>query len=346
MQLNELGRTGIKVSRISIGTMTFGEQTSEAEGHRQLDMARDHGVNFIDTAEMYSFPGNPKTQGSTERIIGAWMKSRGNRSQMVVATKITGPSSGLKHIRGGDLGFGRKQVAEAVDLSLQRLQTDYIDLYQTHWPERPTNYFGRLDYEHDENAGFMPMEEQLDAFAEQVKAGKIRAFGVCNETAWGLMTFLEIADKTGLPRVASIQNPYSLICRTFEINLSEVAIREDCGLLAYSPLAFGALSGKYLNGNMPEGSRHQLFPRFQRYFKPAGVKATEKYVKLAGDHGLDPARMALAFVNSRRFLTSTIIGATTTEQLQSNLASAEMVLSGEVLTGIEAIHAEHANPAP
>ena len=346
MQLNELGRTGIKVSRICLGTMTFGQQNTEDESHRQLDMAVDHGVNFIDTAEMYSFPGDPKTQGSTERIIGAWMKARGNRSQIVVATKITGPSSGLKYIRGGDLGFGGKQVAEAVDLSLKRLGTDYIDLYQTHWPERPANYFGRLGYDHDENADFTPMEEQLDAFAEQVKAGKIRAFGVSNETAWGLMTFLEIAERTGLPRVACIQNPYNLLCRTFEIGLSEVAIREDCGLLAYSPLAFGALSGKYLGGEEPEGSRHKLFPQFGRYFKPAGVKATEAYVKLAGDHGLDPAQMALAFVNSRRFLTSNIIGATTMEQLQSNLVSEDMVLSEDVLTGIEAIHAEHANPAP
>ncbi len=346
MKFNELGRTGLKVSRLCLGTMTFGEQNTEAEGHRQLDMAVDHGVNFIDTAEMYSFPGNPKTQGSTEKIIGTWMKARGNRSQMVVATKITGPSSGLKYIRGGDLSFGRKQVAEAVDLSLKRLQTDYIDLYQTHWPERPANYFGRLDYDHDENADFTPMEEQLDAFAEQVKAGKIRAFGVSNETPWGLMTFLEIAGQTGLPRVASIQNPYNLICRTFEIGLSEVAIREDCGLLAYSPLAFGALSGKYLSGKEPEGSRHKLFPQFGRYFKPAGVKATEAYVKLAGDHGLDPARMALAFVNSRRFLTANIIGATTMEQLQSNLASEDMALSEDVVAGIEAIHAEHANPAP
>ncbi len=346
MHLNELGRTGIKVSRICLGTMTFGEQNSKAEGHRQLDMAFDHGVNFLDTAEMYSFPSKPETQGSTEKIIGTWMKARKNRSVVIIATKITGPGSGLKYIRGGDLGFGRKQVSDAVELSLKRLGTDYIDLYQTHWPERPANYFGRLDYQHSESADFTPMEEQLDAFAEQVKAGKIRAFGVSNETAWGLMKFLEIADRTGLPRVASIQNPYSLICRTFEVGLSEVAIREDCGLLAYSPLAFGALSGKYLGGNEPKGSRHALFPEFGRYFKPDAVKATEKYVKLARDHDLEPSQMALAFVNSRRFLTSNIIGATTTEQLQSNLASEDMALSEDVVAGIEAIHAEHANPAP
>ena len=346
MKFNPLGRTGIEVSRICLGTMTFGEQNTEAEGHQQLDMAFDHGVNFIDTAEMYSFPSDPKTQGSTERIIGTWMKARGNRSGVVLATKITGPTGGLSHIRGGDLKFTRAQVAEAVDLSLRRLQTDYIDLYQTHWPERPANYFGRLDYDHDDGALSTPLEEQLEALGEQVKAGKVRAIGVSNETPWGLMKFLEISERTGLPRMAGIQNPYNLLCRTLETGLSEVAIREDCGLLAYSPLAFGALTGKYLNGQKPDDSRHHLFPQFTRYFKPNGIKATEAYVRLAREHGLDPAQMALAFVNSRRFLTATIIGATTTGQLAANLASEELVLADEVLEGIQAIHAEHANPAP
>ncbi|MCH7864742.1 MAG: NADP(H)-dependent aldo-keto reductase [Proteobacteria bacterium] len=346
MKFNPLGRTGIEVSRICLGTMTFGEQNTEAEGHQQLDMAFDHGVNFIDTAEMYSFPSDSKTQGSTERIIGTWMKARGNRSGVVLATKITGPGSGMTYIRGGDLKFTRAQVAEAVDLSLRRLRTDYIDLYQTHWPERPANYFGRLDYDHDDAARPTPLEEQLDALGEQVKAGKVRAIGVSNETPWGLTKFLEIAERAGLPRMAAIQNPYNLLCRTFETGLSEVAIREDCGLLAYSPLAFGALTGKYLGGQKPKGSRYHLFPRFSRYFKPKGIKATEAYVRLARDHGLEPSQMALAFVNSRRFLTSNIIGATTTEQLAANLASEELVLTDEVLEGIAAIHAEHANPAP
>jgi aryl-alcohol dehydrogenase-like predicted oxidoreductase len=346
MQMNELGRTDIKVSRLCLGTMTFGEQNTQAEGHRQLDMAKDHGVNFIDTAEAYSFPGKAKTQGSTERIIGSWMKARDNRGEVVIATKITGSAERRSYIRGGNLKFTRQQVAEAVDLSLQRLGTDYIDLYQTHWPERPTNFFGKLDYVHDEGAGFTPMEEQLDALAAQVKAGKVRAIGVSNETPWGLMKFLEIAERSGLPRVASIQNPFNLICRQFEVGLSEIAIREDCGLLAYSPLAFGALTGKYLNGNKPDGSRHVLFPRFQRYFKPAGVKATKAYVALAQKHGLDPAGMALAYVNSRPFLTSTIIAATTDGQLAANLRSEDMVLADEVVKGIEAIHARHANPAP
>jgi len=346
MKMNELGRTGIKVSRLCLGTMTFGEQNTEAEGHNQLDMAIDHGVNFIDTAEAYSFPGRAETQGNSERILGAWMKARGNRGKVVIATKITGPSAERSHIRNGNLKFTRDQVADAVDQSLQRLQTDRIDLYQTHWPERKANYFGKLDYAHTEDEDVTPMEDQLDALADQVKAGKIRAVGVCNETAWGLMKFLEIAGRTGLPRIASIQNPYNLLCRQFEIGLSEAAIREDCGLLAYSPLAFGALTGKYLGGKLPEGSRHKLFPRFMRYFKPNGVAMTEKYVTLARDHGLEPSQMALAFVNSRRFLTSTIIGATSTEQLASNLATEDMVLAEDVMEAIAALHAENPNPSP
>ena len=346
MKMNELGRTGISVSRICLGTMTFGQQNTEDEAHRQLDMAVDHGVNFVDTAEAYSFPGRPETQGRSEEIIGNWMQARGNRDKVVVATKITGPSGERSHIRDGKLNFSREQVAEAVDLSLKRLQTDVIDLYQTHWPERKANYFGKLDYIHAEDQDFTPMEEQLDALGAQVKAGKIRAIGVSNETAWGLMTFLEISERTGLPRIASIQNPFNLICRQFEVGLSEVAIREDAGLLAYSPLAFGALTGKYLGGQLPDNTRHKLFPRFMRYFKPGGIRATEAYVALAREHGLDASQMALAFVHSRRFLTSTIIGATTEEQLKSNLDTEDMILSDEVLAGIEAIHAENSNPAP
>ncbi|MBT7943108.1 MAG: aldo/keto reductase, partial [Alphaproteobacteria bacterium] len=315
-------------------------------GHRQLDMANDHGVNFFDTAEAYSFPGKPETQGRSEEIIGSWMQARGNRDKVVIATKITGPSGERSHIRDGKLNFSRDQVTAAVDLSLKRLKTDVIDLYQTHWPERKSNYFGRLDYGHTEDDDWTPMEEQLDALGEQVKAGKIRAIGVSNETAWGLMKFLEISERTGLPRIASIQNPFNLICRQFEIGLSEVAIREDAGLLAYSPLGFGALTGKYLDGQLPDASRHKLFPQFMRYFKPNAIKATEAYVALAREHGLDPAQMALAFVHRQRFLTSTIIGATTEEQLRSNLDTEGMVLPDEVLAGIDAIHNENTNPAP
>jgi len=344
--MNPLGRTGIEVSRLCLGTMTFGQQTGEKDAHRQLDMARDHGVNFIDTAEMYSFPGRAETQGSTERFIGNWMKARKNRAEVVVATKITGPGAGFGYIRGGKQRFTADQVAEAVDGSLKRLQTDVIDLYQTHWPERETNFFGRLDYVHDDDDASTPLDEQLDALARQVEAGKVRAVGVSNETPWGVMKLLAVAERLGLPRVASIQNPYNLICRTFETGLSEIAIREDCGLLAYSPLAFGALTGKYLNGARPEGSRHVLFPRYKRYFKPDGVKATEAYVALAREHGLEPAEMALAFVNSRRFLTATIIAATTEEQLAQNLASEGTVLSDAVVVAIDAIHAGFPNPAP
>ncbi len=346
MKMNPLGRTGISVSRICLGTMTFGEQNTEQEAHRQLDMAVDHGVNFIDTAEMYSFPGRAETKGSTETIIGNWMEARGNRDRVVIATKITGPSAGMKYIRGGKQRFNRQQVTEAVEGSLKRLKTDVVDLYQTHWPERKANYFGKLDYKHVEDDDPTPMDEQLDALGELVKAGKVRAIGVSNETAWGLMRFLGIAERAGQPRMASIQNPYNLICRQFEVGLSEIAIREDCGLLAYSPLAFGALTGKYLDGQLPEGTRHKLFPKFKRYFKAPGVQATEAYVALAREHGLDASQMALAYVNGRRFLTSTIVGATTEEQLKSNLGSEDMVLSDEVLAGIEAIHAENSNPAP
>jgi aryl-alcohol dehydrogenase-like predicted oxidoreductase len=346
MKINVLGRTDIKVSRICLGTMTYGEQNTEADGHAQMDMAVDHGVNFFDSAETYSFPGKPETQGNSERVIGTWMKARGNRADVVIATKIAGPSGDRTHIRNGNLVFNREQVADAVEQSLERLQTDYIDLYQTHWPERKANYFGTLDYTHVEDGDWTPMEEQLAALGEQVKAGKIRAIGVSNETAWGLMKFQEIAERTGLPRIASIQNPFNLLCRQFEIGLSEIAIREDCGLLAYSPLGFGTLTGKYMNGKVPEGSRHQLFPQFKRYFKPNGVKATEAYVGLARDHGLEPSQMALAFVNSQRFLTANIIGATSTDQLMSNLETEDMVLSEDVMKAIGALHLEYSHPAP
>lgn len=346
MEYRKLGRTGISVSRICLGTMTYGAQNSEAEGHAQMDMAFDHGVNFLDTAEMYSFPRNPETQGNSERAVGSWMKARGNRDKVIVATKITGPGSDLTHIRGGDLKFGRKQIRDAVENSLQRLQTDYIDLYQTHWPERPSNFFGKLGYKHRDR-DFTPFEETLAALQELVGEGKIRAAGVSNETPWGLSKMLAMAEADPkLIRMASIQNPYNLLNRTFEVGLAELAIREDCGLLAYSPLGFGALTGKYLDGPPPEGSRMALFPTFQRHFKPNGVKATRAYVDLANRHGIDPAVMALAFVNAQPFLTSNIIGATTLTQLETNLSAEQTVLSDEVLEEIERIHLDNPNPAP
>jgi aryl-alcohol dehydrogenase-like predicted oxidoreductase len=344
MKYNQLGRSGITVSRICLGTMTFGEQNSEEDAFRQLDRAVDAGVNFIDTAEMYPIPPRAETCGRTEEIVGRWINSRGNRDAVVLATKISGP--GWDHIRGGDGRFGRKQIREALDGNLRRLGTDHVDLYQLHWPDRKTNAFGRRGYTHDDSAAFTPLAEVLDALSEQIEAGRIRTVGVSNETPWGVMGYLGLAEKDGLPRIASIQNPYSLLNRLFEVGLAEVAIREDCGLLAYSPLAMGTLSGKYLDGGKPPGARLTLFTHYQRYTKPPAIAATEAYVALARRHGLDPAQMALAYVNSRRFLTSTIIGATTIEQLESNLAAEDLTLDREVVDGIEAIHENNPDPAP
>lgn len=346
MQYRPLGRTGIDVSRICLGTMTMGEQNSPDESFALLDMAVDGGVNFLDTAEMYAVPARAETQGASEAIVGDWMAARGNRDKIVVATKITGPGDSFGHIRGGKLNFSAEQIEAAVDLSLKRLRTDYIDLYQLHWPERSTNYFGQLGYEHPAADDWTPFADVLGTLKRLVDAGKIRAVGCSNETPWGVMKMLGIAEAEGLPRMASIQNPYNLLNRVFEIGLAEVAIREDCGLLAYSPLAFGTLSGKYLGGAKPEKARLTLFPQFGRYIKPRGVTATEKYVALAREHGLDAAQMALAYVNGRPFLSANIIGATTAEQLVSNLASDDLVLSDGVLEKIESIHDEDPNPTP
>ena len=346
MKYSTLGRTGIDVSRICLGTMTFGKQNTEAEAHRQLDMAVAAGVNFIDTAEMYPFPSTAETWGDSERFVGTWMKARGNRDKVVIASKITGPADRFAHVRDGKLKMNAVHIAEAVETSLRRLDTDVIDLYQLHWPERATNFFGQLGYSHTEDDTSTPIGETLEALADQVKAGNIRAVGLSNESPWGMMTFLAQAEAHGLPRMASIQNPYSLLNRLFEIGVAEPAIREDCGLLAYSPLGFGALSGKYLDGPPPPNSRGALFPEFKRNFTDKAVEATADYVALARQHGLDPAQMALAFVNTRRFMTSTIIGATTEEQLESNLSSIDVELSNDVIDGIEAIHKRIPNPAP
>ncbi len=346
MEFSRLGRTDIMVSRMCLGTMTFGEQNTEAEAHRQLDMAVAAGVTFIDTAEMYSFPARAETFGRSETIIGNWLKARRIRDKVIVATKITGPAPRFPYIRGGDLRFDRANIVAAVDGSLMRLRTDYVDLYQLHWPERNTNYFGRLGYEHDDDDEFTPLDEVLGVLADLVSAGKVRCIGLSNETSWGVMKFLALADDNGLPRVVGVQNPYNLLNRVFDVGLAEVAIREDCGLLAYSPLAFGVLSGKYLGGAKPPGARLTLFPRFARYDRANGVAATKAYVDLARRHGLDPAQMALAYVHARRFLTSVIIGATTPAQLESNLASVDVKLPADVVDGIEAIHRDNPNPAP
>ncbi|GEK48024.1 NADP(H)-dependent aldo-keto reductase [Halomonas pacifica] len=343
MQTRPLGDTGIEVSRLCLGTMTFGEQNSEAEAHEQLDRAVAFGINFIDTAEMYPVPPRAETQGRTETYIGNWLKARGSRDDVIIASKIAGP--GMDYLRGGSR-LTREQIHQAVETSLRRLQTDYIDLYQLHWPDRYTNFFGRMGYEHKEEEVSTPLEESLSALQELVESGKVRAIGLSNETPWGLMQSLRLAERLDLPKVASIQNPYNLLNRTFEIGLAEIAHRENVGLLAYSPLAFGVLSGKYLDGQWPPGARLTLFERFQRYNSQSAMEATRAYVEIAREHDLDPAQMALAFVNSRSFLTSNIIGATTMEQLESNLASESLKLEPAVLEAIEAVHRRQPNPCP
>jgi aryl-alcohol dehydrogenase-like predicted oxidoreductase len=346
MRYQQLGRTDLAVSLLCLGTMTFGEQNTESQAHEQLDCALDAGINFIDTAEMYPVPPRGETQGLTETYVGNWLKRRGNRDQVVLATKVSARADWIIHIRAGKQRLDRPNIEQALNESLQRLQTDYVDLYQIHWPDRNTNFFGKLGYEYGDDGDAVPIDETLGVLADLVKAGKIRYVGVSNETPWGVMAYLRAAERLDLPRIVSIQNPYSLLNRTFEVGLAEIAHREDVGLLAYSPLGFGMLSGKYLDGARPEGARLTLFERFDRYSNPQAEAATRAYVDLALRHGLDPAQMALAYVNSRPFLTANVIGATTLEQLQSNLASTDLELPGEVLEGIEAIHKSQPNPSP
>jgi aryl-alcohol dehydrogenase-like predicted oxidoreductase len=346
MKFRKLGTTDIEVSVLCLGTMTWGEQNTEAEAHTQLDMARAAGINFIDTAELYPVPPRAETFTLTEQYIGRWLKRRGRRNEIVLASKVTGRADWLSHIRDGRPCLDRANIEQALHGGLKRLQTDYIDLYQLHWPDRSTNYFGALGFEPVAEEHTVPIEETLRVLADAVEAGKIRYVGLSNETPWGVMEFLRLAKHGGLPRVVSVQNPYSLLNRSFEIGLAEIAHREECGLLAYSPLGFGVLSGKYLGGQRPTGARLSRFERFSRYSNPQAEAATEAYVALARAHDLDPAQMALAYVSSRPFLTSSIIGATCLTQLESNLASAELQLSDAVLAGIEDIHQRHPNPAP
>lgn len=348
MEYRQLGHTDIKVSTICLGTMTFGEQNSETEAHQQLDYALAHGVNFIDAAELYPVPPRAETQGRTEQYIGTWLKQRQNREQFILATKVAGPGAKewIGHLRGGPK-LNADHINHAIDASLQRLQTDYVDLYQVHWPSRSTNYFGKLGYTYAKDNHHETIAETLTALSALVQAGKVRHIGISNETPWGTLSYLALAKELGLERIVSVQNPYSLLNRTYEIGMAEIAHREGIGLLAYSPLAFGVLSGKYLDGNKPAGARLSLWGNyFTRYTGTTGQQATRLYVELAQQHGLDPAQMALAYVNSRPFLTANIIGATTMAQLQSNIASATLSLSQEVLAGIEAIHAQHPNPCP
>lgn len=343
MQYRALGTTGLKLSVIGLGTMTWGEQNTEADAHAQLDLALDAGVNFVDTAEMYPVPPRDETQGRTEQYIGSWLRKTGRRRDIVLATKVIGPGM-FPYLRGGPR-LDRTQVIAACEASLGRLQTEVIDLYQVHWPQRPTNYFGKLGYEPREAEG-PAIEETLEALDTLVRQGKVRHVGISNETPWGLAEYLRLHRERGLPRIQSVQNPYNLLNRSYEVGLAEFAHREHVGLLAYSPLAFGMLSGKYLDGARPPRARLTLFSRFSRYNGEQGVAATAAYVALARAHGLDPAQMALAYVNSRPFVVSNIVGATTLAQLRSNLGSAALSLSEAVLQGIEQIHARHTIPCP
>jgi len=344
MKYRKLGSTGIDVSLIGLGTMTFGEQNSEAEAHAQMDCAVAEGVNLFDTAEMYPVPPKADTQGRTEQHIGSWLKKSGKRDQIILATKCTGPGD-FPYLRGSPRQ-SRAHLQQAIEGSLRRLGVDCIDLYQVHWPDRPTNYFGKLGYSHIEKPDAISIEETLGALAGFVAAGKVRHIGVSNETPWGVSEYLRLSREKNWPRPVCIQNPYSLLNRSFEVGLAEFAHRERVGLLAYSPLAFGVLSGKYLGGARPANTRLALFSRFQRYTGEQVEAATQEYVSLARRHGLDPAQMALAYVNSRPFITSTLMGATTMQQLRSNIASVNLDLSDEVRKDIEAIHRKIPNPGP
>lgn len=336
---------GQAVSRICLGTMTWGQQNTEREAHDQIDFALDHGVNFMDAAEMYPVPPREETQGRTEEYIGSWFAKSGRRESWVLATKATGPREEFHYLRGGPK-FVRAHLVEAVDNNLRRLQTDYIDLYQLHWPERPVNCFGQRGYTHQPDVQWTPIEDVLRTLEMLIQQGKIRGYGLSNETPWGVMSFLQGAKDLGLPPPQSIQNPYSLLNRTYEIGLAEISHREDIGLLAYSPLAMGLLTGKYRGGARPEGSRLALFKRFDRYGSEPTWAAAERYVALAEEHGLNPAQMALAFANTRPFLLATIIGATRLDQLAANLGSLTLSLPEEVHLGIEAIHRDIPDPAP
>ena len=346
MKYKTLGNTDIKTSLICLGTMTFGEQNSEPEAHQQMDLALDYGINFFDTAELYAIPPKPETQGLTERYIGSWFKKHNNRDKIVLASKVAGPGAGwIDHIRNGPR-LNREHMTAALDASLSRLQTDYIYLYQIHWPERNTNYFGKLGYEHDATEQVIKIEETLSVLNDFVKAGKIRQIGISNETPWGVMQYLMLAEKHNWPRIVSIQNPYNLLNRSFEIGLSEMAIREQVGLLAYSPLGFGVLSGKYLNNQKPDGARLSLFPDYMRYSNENGIAATAAYAELAKDNNLTPTQLALAFINQQQFTTANIIGATTLEQLKENIETVDIVLAEDVLNEIELIHQRYTIPCP
>lgn len=345
MQYKKLGESELKVSEICLGTMTFGHQNSIEEAHKQLDYAVSYGVNFIDTAEMYPVPPRAETYGKTEAYIGEWLQHQ-QRDKLIIATKIAGPGRSLKWVRDGAQEIKKDNVKQAVENSLRRLQTDYIDLYQIHWPDRYVPIFGQTIYDPQQERDTVPIAEQLSVFADLIQAGKIRYLGLSNETPWGVSEFSHVAKQLGLPKVVSIQNAYNLINRVFDSALAEACYRENIGLLAYSPLGFGLLSGKYVN-EKPENTRISLFPGFgQRYHKPNVNEAVAAYVEIAHKYNLSPTQLALAFVRSRWFVTSTIIGATTIEQLHENLSSVDVVLDKDILAEIDAVNVKYPSPAP
>ena len=345
MKYRKLGRTNLDISLIGLGTMTWGRQNTQAEGFQQMDYALDQGINFFDTAEMYAIPPTADTYGSTETIIGNWFSAKKNREKVILASKIAGP--GLPWIRDGHSSIDKKNIISAVESSLQRLQTDYIDLYQLHWPNRGSYHFGQI-WEYAPEANKAAIEENfievLETLAELIQAGKIRHIGLSNETAWATCKWLELSEKHSLPRIVSIQNEYSLLCRHFEPDFSEIALQEDCGLLAWSPLTRGMISGKYLNGAVPDGSRLSLDMRREHRLSPQTDAAIEAYIKLAEEHQLDVCQMALAFVNQQKFVSSTLIGATTMQQLKSNIDSINVSLSSELLEKIKQLRRLHPMP--
>ncbi len=345
MKFKKLGTTNLDVSLICLGTMTWGTQNTEKEAFEQMDYSVEKGINFFDTAELYSVPPNSDSYGKTEIMIGNWFEKRKNRKKIILATKVAGP--GCNWIRGGGNNFDEKTIGEAIDGSLKRLKTDYIDLYQLHWPERSTNYFGKRDYKLDSDEGeWNSFESVLEALEKFIKSGKIRYIGMSNETPYGLSKYIELSKSKKLPRMMSVQNPYNLVNRTYEIGMSEISIREKCGLLVYYPLATGALSGKYRNGQMPKNSRQALFKGWERHLNPLAMKAYEEYYKLAKENNMTMAQLAQAFVNTRPFVTSNIIGATTMDQLKENINSVNIELSDDILSKINIIHNNNPNPSP
>jgi aryl-alcohol dehydrogenase-like predicted oxidoreductase len=345
MKHTTLPNTDIKISKICLGTMTFGQQNTEAEGHEQMDYALEKGINFFDTAEMYSVPGRKETYGSTEKIIGTWFKKSGKREEVVLASKIAGPSPNFGYMRE-KMDFSPASLKVALDQSLQRLQTDYIDLYQLHWPERKANFFGQRGFKVQEDAWEDNIQSVLETLDGFIKQGKINHIGLSNETPWGMMRFLEESKYQNLPRIKTVQNPYSLLNRLFETGSAEICIRENVGLLAYSPMAFGVLSGKFLSGESHPNARIKLYPQFSRYNSAQCTEATRLYQEIAHKHGLTLTQMALAFVTQQAFVTSTIIGATTMEQLKENIATIDIVLSDEIISEINAVQAIIPDPAP